>query len=451
MRNRLIPLLGTALAVLPSSVTAQELLYHLPKGVAAAGWQARLLKCPAGAEAEITTQVSIAGAYAAGELVRINSTSPFLASRSVALTFHENGTLKTINAEGEGKGGAVVASLLKSAAGFISLGPVGAAAGMIEVKNLTPDGKVPAASLQCTKIAEAAVKEWQRLKDDVGKFETRIAAGPALPALDQAVYERNRARMIELEKQLTLSTSVKLEVESPAALLATAPLQDPDTKKLRHFIYGWAKPLDLSKWFESGTPAQQTGAEGFCVRFAIDHDALIASQPTQHFAWRQWRDRGVGTEARLAPRMHDRFVYLRPVAVEASLREAKTDITRQPGAETAACASAFATLKKIDSKSVTVPQLSGYFILPLGAGAFESKASAAEFAADGRIVSISHKSGGAGQGIADALAGGLAAAETMRDGETKAIQRRIDRLKAEAELDQLLSPSTQSEVVTVTP
>lgn len=449
MRHQLIPMLGAVLAVLPSSAAAQELLYHLPKGTVAAGWQARLLTCPAGGDAEIATQVSITGAYAPGELVRINSTSPFLASRSVAMTFHENGTLKTINAEGEGKGGAVVASLLKSAAGFISLGPVGAAVGVMELKSGN-DGVLPPKPPQCAKVMREAVREWARLKDDVGKFETRIAAGPALPALDQAVYERSRARMVELEKQLTLSTSVKLEVESPAELLAKRPVIDPDTKKLRYFIHGWAKPLDMSKWFDSSVPEQGTGRDGFCVRFAIDRDALIASQPTEHFAWRTWRDRGVGGDKRLARHMQDRFVYLRPVSVEASVREATATIKADPKPNDA-CGGAFATLKKIDSKSVTVPQLSGYFILPLGAGAFESKTSAAEFAADGRIISISHKSGGAGQGITDALAGGLAAAETMRDGETKAVQRRIDRLKAEAELDQLLNPSEQSEVETVQP
>lgn len=449
MANRFNPFVGAVLIVLPSPVAAQELLYHLPKGTVAAGWQARLLNCPVAGDAEIATQVSITGAYAAGELVRINSTSPFLASRSVALTFHENGTLKTINAEGEGKGGVVLASLLKSAAGFISLGPVGAAAGMAELKTLQ-HGVLPPAQPQCTKAMREAAKEWARLKDEVGKFETRIAAGPALPALDQAVYERQRARMVELEKQLTLSTSVRLETESPVALLAQQPVMDAETRKLRHFVYGWAKPLDTAKWFESGAPVQETGAEGFCVRFAVDRDALLASQPTGHFAWRQWRDQGVGGDARLARRMQDRFVYLRPVAVEASVREATAAI-RADAKPDAACGLVFAALKKIDSKSVTVPQLSGYFILPLGAGAFESKASAAEFAADGRIVAISHKSGGAGQGIADALAGGLAAAETMRDGETKAIQRRIDRIKAEAELDQLLNPSEQSTVNTVTP
>ena len=450
MRNRLIPVLGAVLAALPSSAAAQELLYHLPRGTVTAGWQARLLKCPAGGNAEIATQVSITGAYAPGELVRINSTSPFLASRSVALTFHENGTLKTINAEGEGKGGAVVASLLKSAAGFISLGPVGAAAGVMEVKSLAGDGIVQPPALQCKRVVAEAVKDWLQLKHNVESFETRIAAGPALPALDQAVYERSRARMIELEKQLTLSTSVKLEVETPAELLDKTPVTDPDTKKLRYFVHGWAKPLDLSKWFDAGAPDQETGTAGFCVRFAIDRDALIASQPTEHFAWRQWRDSGVGTDKRLARYMHNRFVYLRPVAVEASVREA-TDAIKNDPKPNEACGPVFAALKKVDSKSVTMPQLSGYFILPLGAGAFESKASAAEFAADGRIVSISHKSSGAGQGIADALAGGLAAAETMRDSETKAIQRRNERLKAEAELDHLLNPSPQSEVETVQP
>ncbi|RYD65703.1 MAG: hypothetical protein EOP58_06945 [Sphingomonadales bacterium] len=441
-----LTIVASACAILGSqSASGQELLYHLPKGTAAAGWQARLLACPVGGKAEIAAQSAIIAAYGKGELVRINSTSPFLASRSVALTFHENGTLKTVNAEGEGKGGAFVASVLKSAAGLISLGPVAGVAAFVDLDGSTKAGDPPS-TLACKAAIKRDLDEYEALKLNVVKFEARIAAGPALGAFEQGLYEKQKSRLVELEKALTLSTSVKLEVEGPADLTKFIRETNPKTSKIEYVLHGWAKPLDLSKWFDGGpAPIQERGQNGFCVRFAIAQDALDASQPTAHFDWRTWRNRSVENN-RLARRMTDRFVYLRPVTVEASIREA------QDGDEATAaisCARKSGPLKLIDSKSLNVPQLSGYFILPLGAGAFESKASAAEFAADGRLVSISHKSTGAGQGIADGLAGALAAAETMRDGETKAIQRRVDRIKAENELDQLLTASDESSVETV--
>jgi hypothetical protein len=88
-----------------------------------------------------------------------------------------------------------------------------------------------------------------------------------------------------------------------------------------------------------------------------------------------------------------------------------------------------------------VPQFSDYFILPLGSGVFESKSTSAEFADDGRLVSIGTNNTGGGDQFAEALAGAVAAAETANGAKTAAIQRRIDRIKAENELTDLLDAS----------
>src|SRR5688572_21414707 len=101
---------GLAAATLAGEAAAQELSYRLPQTTMVAGWQARITRCPTPGnppadepEFGLVTNAVVTGVAGPGELVRLNPRSPFLGSRSVDLTFHDNGTLKTINAKGEGQ------------------------------------------------------------------------------------------------------------------------------------------------------------------------------------------------------------------------------------------------------------------------------------------------------------------------------------------------------------
>lgn len=466
------------IAAAPAPAAAQELDYYLPKATVAAGWQVRLVQCPTAANpnGETMTQAAVAGAYERGELVRLRSTSPFLASRSVALTFHENGLLKTINAEGEGKGGAVLTTLFKTAAGFIGLGPVGAGmAATTSFLAMPAAGGGGAGMPECTDKMSALLSEWEIKKGRIDSFEASVASGSALGATAQAIYEGTKTRVADIEKALTLTTSVKFEPaltsRSPEASGVPAGF---DLVKGEYARYGFAKPVALAKWFKNGAVpddlAAKPGQYGFCARFAIAKRDMDAASPVADLGVRQWRKTNVANDGLKLGRLNERFVYLRPLDMEIELRAADAIVgaavkaaaeSAKPAGPaavdkavavtgTAACQAQWQDTKrdseKLGGKTVTVPQLSGYFILPLGAGAFESKGSAAEFAVDGRIISLSHKGTGAGAGIGEALAGSLAAAETMRDAETKSIQRKIERAKAESDLDALLNPSPTSEV-----
>jgi hypothetical protein len=438
-------------------VSAQEVSYHLPHAAVAAGWQARVMSCPGldGKEAQIDYRHQIAGAYRPGEMVRLNSGSPFLGSRSIALTYHENGLLKTVNAEGEGKGGAVIATLLKTAAGFITLGPVGAAVGLTQ--SMTPPGPgLNTPPYDCRAEVRAQVSKWRAVKARVDGLETQLASGVPLTALQSALYESDKLALTELEKSLTLSTSSLLDLAGPEQVKApdwtTAPATATQPEPVL-FRIAPAKPLDLSKWFvanqmDGALPVPDTGRFGFCALYRVKPVALVQSMPLTGAGYTTWLTRATTTERdarRLnAAKLHDRLIYLRPVAMTVTLFEATA--LRNGTADCPTGLDGVSALRKLSEKTVTVPQLSGYHILPLGAGLFESKSAGIEFAPDGRIISLSRKGSGAGAGVGEALAGALTAAETVRDDRTKDLQRRIERIKAEDELDKLLTPGETSEV-----
>lgn len=463
-----------------SAAFAQELTYYLPAGTLAAGWQARIENCPelpkdwkggrdltdeekAKATLVINAQPAVAGAYAKGELIRLNPNSPFLASRSVALNYHENGLLKTINAEGAGQGGPVLASLLKTVAGFIALGPVSLPAAAVPKNFLRSvpagDGRTrPEPVAECTPATKKKVDRWQTLVQRIDATEGAVAGGGTLSGARLALYEEMKKERAALESDLMISTSHKW-TPARSKVLKDLSLDDEDILGLDSFdpslkdVVKIAKvaPIDLSPWFKTPPALEdQVGRFGFCARYTIKAVDILNASASSRLDIRRWRDKHVvqqriRTVWRDHSQLHDRFVYLQPVPVTVELLEKKDDT---------ACAGEIAAdrtrkepeLKKLAGKSVAVPQLSDYFILPLGSGLFESKSTGAEFAADGRIVSLSHKATGGGAGFAEALAGGLTAAETLRDAETKQIQREIERKKAQDELGALLETDDKSKV-----
>jgi hypothetical protein len=437
--SRAASILGFLLLTTATIAPAQELSYRLPKATLAAGWQARLEGCPeATTPPLINAQPAIVGAYSAGQLIRLNPSNPFLGSRNIALTYHENETLKTINADGTGSAGSILASLFKAGAGFLALGPAGAAASLaVQPKSVAAGPRPPgAAALTCRPEVKKKVDRWHALRSDISAIEARMVAGETLPSLQQSLYERMKTEFAEVEKGLLLSTSFKWEPDPAGIKLG----------KDAYEHYGVVKPIDYSKWFvQSSSFTPDKGTLGFCARFTVKPSALQSSLPVPTFDVRKWKEHYLKKGALRTNIRHDRFVYLRPVPVEAELREIAGEGTT---ATIEYCKVLFADKEQenLASKTVNVPQLSDYFILPLSAGMLGSRSTAAEFTADGRIVSLSTKADGGGAGIAEALAGALTAAETVRDADTKALQRRLDREKVESELDKLLHPSPTSTV-----
>lgn len=421
---------AVAAMCLPGGAAAQELDYRLPQTTMVAAWQARITHCPDRDDSEVryTADVAVAGAASAGELVRLNPSSPFLGSRKVTLTFNENGTLKTINAEGQGEGGTILASLVKTAAGFAALGvPVPALVPMA-IPNAPPP---PPPHVVCKPEIAKSVKRWSEVGDTIDAIEADVAAGKPLGAARASMLAELKKEQADLEEDLTLTTGVKLRRTRAQALAL------PGTGG--GYLENQAlDPIDLAEWLDADAgyslPTPKVGRYGFCARFSATQAGFDASAPVGTPSLAAWRAKHVDGGALRRERL-DRFVYLSPVPVTIELfARAKA------GGD---CAKDDVRGKKLAGKPVMVAQLSDYFILPIGSGAFESKATSAEFADDGRIVSIGTNNTGGGTQFAEALAGALAGAETVQGAGTAAIQRRIDRIKAENELRDLLDKSEE--------
>lgn len=432
--------IGCIAAFVAQPASGQELAYHLPKGSPAAGFQAKLMGCPEGSVDPlrgldyVERNAVIGGKISKGELVRLNPRSPFLGSRSIALTFHSNGLLKTINADGEAKSGAILTSLFKTAAGAISFG--GIPKGQAQTfNNLT---------LNCRDDIRKKVLRSLILKVQIAKAEGQIAAGKDLTGSALKLYERNQKEAASLEKQLTLSTSAKFSVKREELVSHFA---GNATQFGKHY---YVKPIDYSKWFNwpDRLPAR-AGQFGFCVGATVSRSDFQSSIPLPSRKRTRWTAKYAPRGKLASDKLQSRFVYLRPVPISFEVYALKARMTASDQAEKHSKCKAMIDEKKkpkltlLKKGVVSNPQLSDYFTLPLGSGAFESKSSSAEFSKDGTLLSIGTKSSGPGTSISEGLSGALAAAEALRDGRMNAIQREIDLLKAENELELLLNPEAE--------
>lgn len=418
----------------------QEIRYNLPRSTMIAGWQARLTRCPDENDPKpgyVTEAVATATAKP-GELVRLNPSSPFLGSRKLALTYHDDGTLKTINAEGEGKGGAVLATLAKAAAGFATFGVSGTITTLIPPLAGSKDGPTKKVELKvaCKPEILEKVDRWLKVSGQVETIEADVANGLPLGSARTELLESLKTEQAELESALTLSTSVTLTQSRAEALAISAKTADGSYREAFDL-----DPIKPTAWFSTypgeTIPDMKVGKGGFCARFVVSKDAFQQSEPIATSGLKAWRTTYVKDGQLDHTKRLNRFVYLQPVPVSVELWDNPSH---------AACAATGAIADALLNKRVSVAQFSNYFILPLGSGMFESKGSSAEFAADGRMVAIGTNAVGGGSQFAEALAGGLAAAETMRDAKTGAIQRKVDRIKVENELRQLQEKSSTSEV-----
>ncbi|SEJ91789.1 hypothetical protein SAMN05518849_11841 [Sphingobium sp. AP50] len=435
---------ATLLLAAATQVGAQEVTYQLPRSTVIAGWQARLIRCPTldAPKPDYVTQAVVASTAKPGELVRLNPNSPFLGSRKLALTYYENGMLKTINAEGEGKGGAVLATLAKTAAGFASFGVTGTLTTMLAAN--VPLGSKGVVSpifehklkVACKSDILKKVARWQDVSDRIETIEAAVANGVALGSIRAEVLEQLKTEQAELEDALTLSTSVTL-TQSRAKAKAIGAAR-PDGSYREAFDL---PPINPTLWFDTAEreqiPDMNVGKGGFCARFIVSKAAFARSEPIETPSLKAWRAAYLKDGELTATKRLNHFVYFNPASVVVELWDNPTK---------APCSLDSVIDDTLTRKTVSVAQFSDYFILPLGSGMFETKGSSAEFTAEGKMVAMGTNAVGGGSQFAEALAGGLAAAETMRDAKTGAIQRKIDRLKVEKELRELQEESSKNAV-----
>lgn len=361
---------------------AQELSYRLPDGAAFAGYSARITQCPDanGENTQIVHGPAIRGSYAPGPHVRLNANSSFLASKSIALEYFEDGTLKTINSESAGTGGEVLAAILKVAAGMVGL------------KSSLFD-----APAQCTAKIESLVAERQNAAESIAGLEAQLARGDVLSAQAKALYEGNTARLVEIDKALTITVSKKF-----------APTGPSDLPNGSRSALG---QLKIEDWFDGGNVPAVTGLPAeVCVSAKLGDDARA-----------QIARGGTANPPFDANLRQDRFIYRTPLPLQVTVYTGDNCDAAEP----------------VKTASVLIPQLSPFQALPISAKVLGKKSLSAEFTKEGRLVKIKYAEGGAGSDVAAALTGALAAAETLRDAETASLAREVARIKAQNELDAL--------------
>lgn len=414
-------------AVAASSARAQEISYRLPEASIVAGVTETLLSC--GPNPEVKREVTIAGTTEPGEIVRLDPNNPFLGSRNLELVYFEDGTIKTINASGEGSGGAVIASVLKSAVGLLTMGPFGAVAGA----NLTDDGDKKSdvdsnseseVSL-CEPEIEKLVKDRVDVLRNIQEFEKDVAAEASIDPLRRALYVEWLKQRAALDRSLTLRKSVKLA--GPGSVWRKRIAKDGSL-----VLYDTIPTIDRTEWF--GTTASNFKAQNpdlpYCVSFKADEPTMRRSRAVPTLDLRQWRRGHLTDDGDLNENiLSRRFVYRRPVPVAVDIRQMKAEDTK--------CETAFADLEKVETATIAVPQLSEYFIMKLDKGAFGSRSLKAEFRTDGTLASFGSTSGSGGASGASGLEGLYGAATTLRDSETARLKRELELRNTEKELQDL--------------
>ena len=408
---------------------AQEISYRLPEATIVAGVAETLLSC--GSDPQVKREVTIAGLTQPGEIVRLDPNNPFLGSRNLEIAYFEDGTIQKINASGEGSGGAVIASVLKSAVGFLTMGPLGGLAGLGGFDSTKALGSGANASPQfaltptCEPEIRQLVEKRAGVVKDIEQFEQDVASEATIDPLRRTLYVEWLKQRTALDRALTLRQSVKLEGAGSAWRGKIAP--DGSIA-----LYDQIPTIDRKKWF--GATADRfkpkTSDLPYCVAFTASEPTLRRSKAVPTLDLRQWRRAHLTDEGNLNENiLSDRFVYRRPVPVSVDIR--------QKSATTQNCETDFASLVKTETETVPVPQLSEYFIMKLDNGAFGSRSLKAEFRADGSLVSFGSSSGSAGSGGAASLEGLYGAATTLRDSETARLKRELDRADTEKKLKDL--------------
>ncbi|MEI9851852.1 MAG: hypothetical protein WDN24_14610 [Sphingomonas sp.] len=174
------------------------------------------------------------------------------------------------------------------------------------------------------------------------------------------------------------------------------------------------------------------GALGFRVALTVDgamYDLLTGSPPA------------VIPSGSKAPSA-DRFVfYRRPVNVQVSVAPCGTAPLASAAAKPRSCTAASNAPDDTEaSETVAIPQLSGLYSLSIGGGGlFGTREAKVELDENGAPTALEYGSGSGGAEVATVLDSGLTAATTLRDARSAATQRKINAIKAEKELDELLS------------
>ncbi|WP_222949852.1 hypothetical protein [Sphingomonas sediminicola] len=387
-----------------------ELGYFLPKTRAGAKVAQRLVRCPGSSrEPKFETTVVIASKTVADPtLIRVDARKGMLAKRTTELKLRADGTLESFNATNEGQGGVVISALVKAGATLASGGVVGAM-----------ESHPSSLPFDCTQEAKEALKEQERLRENILELESAIATPDAPVAAISTELAARRAEFQRISDLLTVTSS--------------GPPIDPAKGTLGGFAH-IPRP-DIASFFDLSTPAakaafesyrvRQVGQQGFGISWQADKPMATALQTSMTFP------------TKAVPGL----VYRRAVPAAISVFPCSG-----PPSVTAVCAKdESSTLARTLSAngSASFPQLSGLFTIPIGRGGlFGSEEVAAEFDASGAPTRLKYGSdpgAAAIAGVVDTARTTYASLEKASAAEQQAQLEELKRRKEIRELEYELS------------
>ncbi len=403
----------------------RQFLYFLPTGSAGATVTQQIDSCPQtrGETPKVITTIAIGSAIGPDTAMplTLDARAGFLSKRSTKLALHSDGTLESFNASAEGQGGAVLSSVIKTAA-TVAAWSVGIPA--VPGLETAPDA---GPALYCSARIAEAVAQLDKVRDQIDLIETASIAGGAASA-STARLARLRDEEKSLIATLTLRAGKGAKFDATRAMF---PAGHDDA-------VGLLPAAPVEQWFSTDRGGNANvghaavyaafhdipGEEGFRVTLTPDRDLLTV------FA-------GDGSSYSAAP---TRAVYYRRT-VPATISVAPCTPGSLDGA-TGGCTADTSPKGKQASKSgdVQLPQLSGLYSLSIGAGGiFGTSEATVAFDAGGSPTKLEYGSASGGADIAGVIDSAGGAATTLHDARLNAIKRRAEEITAEDDLAALLA------------
>lgn len=398
----------------PAQAADVTLDYHLPEAKIGFGVSHTITKCPdaAGKGFAMDTVTAIKPVYGRGYEVKINPKGNLFVDRQVKLEYHENGTLKSFNGSSTGQGGKIVAAAIK-AVSFVASASLG-------VPLLSAfSGQSTRTPIQCT----GEVFKLLKLKDDL---ET-ILASLKQALISQGTTENLLLQITRTEAGLADTTS-RLTV-SPVPVIWT-PTSAVDA------LPSNPVPSDLSVWFKS-VPQNDLALAfeevGLGQVLAFNASATFVTIPDS-----------TPTTTDGKPNKYRALVYREPGVVKVTLEPrdpfARGELT---GVEEALAHTAYESTKA--KATVKVPQIGKLKVIPFdGSGIFGSRAVTATFDQMGELTSIGYTSTGGADALAGVVDASVAAGIELRDQETNATKREVERRTQANALEALIEAEAKA-------
>lgn len=413
-----VSLIAVAPASAKSSVPREPeftLDYHLPEVKIGFAVSHMITACPAadGKGFAMDTVTAVKPVYERGAKIRIDPKGKLFVDREVKLEFHDNGTLKSFNGSSKGQGGKIVAAAIK-AASFATTAVLGVPLPV----GLAVDGQPkPRDPLVCKEAIAILVARKDELKSTLVRLRKELVqSGPSDNLLLQIT--RHEAELADTLESLTISS--KPEVWTPKADGAALPPSPA--------------PPDLSAWFENVDQAS--------LQEALK--AIGLGQMLNFVATAKFITKPDASSTDNGGKPYRALVYREPGLIEVSLNP------REPFDRGELTPSEAIKAKKAynDTKvnaTVRVPQIGKLKIISFdGSGIFGSRAVAATFNEKGDLTSIGYTSTGGADALAGVIDASVAAATELRDRETNALKREVERRTQANALEALIEAEAKA-------